>query len=171
MSGLRIALATEGGHATLAVRDVREREVAAELGKRFDHVSFERVVTGPGLVNLHDAMAAIDGASCQALTPDQISDVAMNGVGCDLRRGARHVLRHAGNGGGKPGADARVPGGVYIGGGIVPQLERVLAASKFRARFEDKGRFRSYMKAIPTYIVTRKNPAILGLARHLREIA
>ncbi|MEE2970265.1 MAG: glucokinase [Pseudomonadota bacterium] len=55
--------------------------------------------------------------------------------------------------------------------GIAPRLERVLAASKFRARFEDKGRFRSYMKAIPTYVVTRKNPAFLGLARHLREIA
>ena len=166
-----IALATEGGHATLAVRDAREREVAAELGKRFDHVSFERVVSGPGLVNLHDAMAAIDGASRQALTPDQISDAAMNGSDATCVEALDMFCAMLGTAAGNLALTLGSRGGVYIGGGSAPRLERGLAAAKFRARFEDKGRFRSYMKAIPTYVVTRKNPAFLGLARHLREIA
>jgi glucokinase len=55
-------------------------------------------------------------------------------------------------------------GGIYIAGGIVPQLGPGFAASQFRGRFEAKGRFRPYLAAIPTYVVTYPIPAFLGLA-------
>jgi glucokinase len=58
-------------------------------------------------------------------------------------------------------------GGVYIAGGIVPHSLQALKASKFRARFEAKGRYRSYLEHIPTYVITRPEPAFVGLRRCL----
>jgi glucokinase len=58
-------------------------------------------------------------------------------------------------------------GGVYIAGGIVPRLGTRFAASRFRERFESKGRFRSYLSAIPTFVIIAKDPAFLGLAKIL----
>ena len=60
-------------------------------------------------------------------------------------------------------------GGVYIAGGIVPKLADAFAASGFRARFEDKGRFSAYLAAIPAYVITYPVPAFLGLARRLDQ--
>jgi glucokinase len=58
-------------------------------------------------------------------------------------------------------------GGVYIGGGIVPRLGDFFAQSAFRTRFEDKGRFSSYLAAIPTWVITAANPALRGVAAAL----
>jgi glucokinase len=55
-------------------------------------------------------------------------------------------------------------GGVYIAGGIVPRLGDMFAASRFRPRFEDKGRFREYVAPIPAFVVTHSYPAFVGLA-------
>ena len=60
-------------------------------------------------------------------------------------------------------------GGVYIAGGIVPQLGTLFAASEFRARFEAKGRFAGYMAAIPTFVITADTPAFTGLAALLED--
>jgi glucokinase len=60
-------------------------------------------------------------------------------------------------------------GGVYVAGGIVPKLGKAFAESGFRARFEDKGRFRTYLAAIPTFVITHPVPAFLGLAGLLRQ--
>jgi glucokinase len=60
-------------------------------------------------------------------------------------------------------------GGVYIGGGIVPRLGARFATSQFRERFEAKGRFREYLAAIPTFVVTHALPAFLGCAAKLAE--
>jgi glucokinase len=55
-------------------------------------------------------------------------------------------------------------GGIYIAGGIVPRLGKTFAESAFRARFEAKGRFRDYLSEVPTYVITRQMPALLGAA-------
>jgi glucokinase len=62
-------------------------------------------------------------------------------------------------------------GGVYIGGGIVPRLGAWFDRSAFRRRFEDKGRFKSYLAEIPTYVVQAAHPALLGAARALDELS
>jgi glucokinase len=61
-------------------------------------------------------------------------------------------------------------GGIYIAGGIVPKLGPAFAQSEFRTRFEAKGRFRGYLKDIPTYVIMRPVPALLGAARLLRQL-
>ena len=60
-------------------------------------------------------------------------------------------------------------GGVYIAGGIIPRLGERFAASPFRERFESKGRFRGYLAAIPTYVVTHTLPAFLGCTEALSQ--
>jgi hypothetical protein len=62
----------------------------------------------------------------------------------------------------------RVACGIYIAGGIVPKLGAIFAQSEFRARFEAKGRMRSYLAAIPTYVITRPYPGLLGASALLR---
>jgi glucokinase len=60
-------------------------------------------------------------------------------------------------------------GGIYIGGGIVPRFGRYLLQSEFRSRFEAKGRLRSYLAAIPTFVISRQLPALLGAAALLKQ--
>ncbi|HSR72170.1 MAG TPA: glucokinase, partial [Kiloniellales bacterium] len=59
-------------------------------------------------------------------------------------------------------------GGVFIAGGIVPRFPEFLAASRFRARFEDKGRMADYLTRIPTALILSPEPAFVGLARVAR---
>ena len=60
-------------------------------------------------------------------------------------------------------------GGVFIAGGIIPRLGETFTTSAFRERFEDKGRFKNYLKAIPTFVITHETPALIGLAALLDE--
>src|SRR6516225_9068352 len=60
-------------------------------------------------------------------------------------------------------------GGIYVAGGIVPTLGPYFAQSEFRARFEAKGRFRGYLAAIPTYVIARPLPALLGATALLKQ--
>jgi glucokinase len=164
-----VVLETEGGHATLATRDAREHAVAAELARRFGHVSFERAVSGPGLANLREALVAIDGAPGDPLSPDQVTEAALDGSDAPSVEAFDMFCAMLGTAAGNLALTLGALGGVYIGGGILPRLGAALAGSRFRARFEDKGRFRTYMEAIPSYVITRDNPTLCGLARQLQQ--
>jgi glucokinase len=129
----------EGGHVAMAAASREEQDVIAILRERFDgHCSAERVLSGPGLVNLYVALAELAGRGTPTVTPEDVT-----GADLAVTTGAR--------------------GGVYIGGGIVPRLAADLEKSGFRARFEAKGRYREYIAAIPTYLITAPTPAFRGL--------
>ena len=160
----------EGGHVTMAATGRREAEVLAEIGREFGHASAERVLSGPGLVNLHAALCRLDG---ETPAPDRTPhDIVAGGIG---RRSPRcgEVLDLAAELLGTFAADVALTlgarGGVYIGGGLVPRYARRFAESGFRRRFEDKGRFSEYLAAIPTYLILHEFPAFLGLASLVRE--
>lgn len=160
----------EGGHVTMAPSSRREAEVLAELGREFGHVSAEKVLSGPGLVQLHAALRRLDG---EAHAPDPTPhDIVAEGIErCSARCG--EVLDLAADLLGTFAADLALTlgarGGVYIGGGLVPRYARRFAESGFRRRFEDKGRFSEYLAAIPTYLILHEFPAFLGLASLVRE--
>jgi glucokinase len=61
-------------------------------------------------------------------------------------------------------------GGLYIAGGIVPAHVEQIQASSFRERFEDKGRYRGYMQAIPTYVITDPMPGLTGLSSYIATL-
>jgi glucokinase len=160
-----IPLQGEGGHVTLAVMNEREIAALAQLRQRFSHVSAERVLSGPGLVNLYDALCAVDGIVPDVLTPKDVTERALAGT---CRLSLETVSMFCGLLGTMSGnlvLTLGAVGGLYIGGGIVPQLGRFFASSAFRDRFEDKGRYADYLADVPTFVIRTALPAFVGLAR------
>jgi glucokinase len=159
----------EGGHVTMAPADDEESAVLGLLRQRLDHVSAERVLSGPGLVNLYNALCELDGRLSAGLTAAQISDA---GTAADDECAAKAVdmfCAMLGTVAGNLALTLGARGGIYIAGGIVPKLGSRFAQSPFRARFEDKGRFRDYLAAIPTFVVMRGDAALLGAAQLLGD--
>ncbi|HEX5320311.1 MAG TPA: glucokinase [Stellaceae bacterium] len=157
-----IPLTGEGGHATMAPGDDRESAVLAHLRGRFDHVSAERCLSGPGLVNLYQALCAVDGAQAAQLTAAQITDAETAAADARCAEASDMFCAMLGAAAGNLALTLGAQGGVYIAGGIVPRLGSRFAASPFRARFEAKGRFRAYLAAIPTAVVTHPLAAFVG---------
>ena len=162
-----IPLETEGGHVTFSACDEREWAIYRVLQRRFDHVSPERLLSGPGLVNLYTALAELEGWSAEDLVPADITDRALTGS-------CRHCVEvlelfcgMLGTAAGNLALTLGARGGVYIGGGIVPRLGDFFDRSAFRARFEAKGRFSDYLATIPTWVITAANPALRGVAAAL----
>lgn len=159
----------EGGHVTLAAHDEREDALLAVLRRRYGHVSAERALSGPGLTNLHSAVVVLD----QGRPPDvewsapQITQGARSGDAA-CRAALDHFCAFLGSVTGDLALTLGALGGVYIGGGIVPRLGEDFRRSAFRQRFEAKGRFASYLAAIPVHVIdANASPALLGAGRAL----
>jgi glucokinase len=160
-----IPLQGEGGHVTLAVMNEREIAALAQLRQRFSHVSAERVLSGPGLVNLYDALCAVEGVVPDVVTPREVTERALAST-CRLSLETVSMFcALLGTMSGNLVLTLGAVGGLYIGGGIVPQLGRFFANSAFRDRFEDKGRYADYLAAVPIYVIRTPLPAFIGLAR------
>ena len=163
-SGQWVALATEGGHATLAATDAREDAVLERLRRRFGHVSAERVLAGAGLVNLYEALADLHGVSPLYTAPDAVSQRALDGSDPLCRETLELFFAMLGTVAGNLALTLGARGGVYLAGGILPRMRDAFAQSSFRRRFEDKGRFRDYLAPIPAWLVVHPQPAFAGLA-------
>ena len=164
-----IPLQGEGGHVTLSVMNEREIEVLKQLHQRFSHVSAERVLSGAGLVNLYDALCALEGVVPEPLTPPDVTRRAME-ASCRICMEAISMFcALLGTLAGNLVLTLGAFGGLYIGGGIVPQLGRLFTGSHFRDRFEDKGRYADFLAAVPTYIIHTPLPALIGLAHAFSE--
>jgi glucokinase len=159
-----VPMATEGGHIGFAPGDDREIAVLQHLSARFDRVSVERILSGPGLESLYQALEQISGRTPQSLNAERICSNANQGDGgctaaltlfCELFGAVAgdFALAHG----------AR--GGVYIAGGIAQKNEAFLQRSPFRQRFESKGRLSPYVKSIPTILIASGDAALLGAAR------
>jgi glucokinase len=161
--GVRFALETEGGHVAFAPGDAEEAAILARLAARFGRVSNERVLSGAGLVNLHVALAEIDGVAPLELRPEDVTAGALAGDA----RCVRAVARFCAILGAVAGDLVLTLGawdGVYLTGGLVPRLLDALRTSGFRARFEDKGPFAAAMAAVPVQAVVHPYPGLLGAA-------
>ena len=160
-------IAGEGGHVTLPACNPRESEIIAVLAERYGHVSAERVLSGPGLVALHDAIRKLDGAPPLERSGAEISTHGLDGSCLHCVDALETFCAMLGTVAGDLALTLGARGGVYIGGGIVPKLGDFFAASAFRRRFEAKGRFGGYLSQIPTYVIHAEFPALLGAARAL----
>lgn len=158
-------IAGEGGHVTMAAADDEESAVLALMRKRYDHVSAERVLSGPGLVNLYNALCELAGTPAAALTAAQISDPQTTAGDACAKKAVAMFCAMLGTVAGNLALSLGARGGIYIAGGIVPRLGEAFARSQFRARFEGKGRLSAYLAAIPTFVVVRPDAALLGAAQ------
>ena len=163
--GTQVAMPSEGGHACFAPGDAVEDEILRILRERYDRVSIERLICGPGLLNMHRALARIEGRETHIDDPAQITTEALenpnSACGATLARFCAILGAVAGDVALTMGSR----GGVYIAGGIAPRILPFLKASPFRERFERKGRFQDYMAEIPTWVITHQHAALLGAAR------
>lgn len=162
------AIEGEGGHATFAPMSERESHIADLLRRRFGHVSWERVLSGPGLVNLYGAVTGLDGTTAEKLSPEDVAARGRDGT-CRYCREALDIFCAVlGTAAGNLALTLGARGGVFIAGGIVPRLGPDLAASSFRARFESKGRLSGYVRPIPTFVIASANPGLIGAAMAMR---
>lgn len=162
--GKAIALAGEGGHIGFSPEDEIEIEILKWLMQRFGRVSVERIVSGPGLVNLYTALSEIEGHKSHFNDPHQIMAAARD----DHPRARDAVERFCAIFGAAAGDIALTfgaRGGVLIAGGLSEAMEPFLKAGSFRARFEGKGRLAHLVREIPTHRIVVGNAALLGCAR------
>jgi glucokinase len=164
----QVPIVGEGGHVTLAAHDDAEDAVLRALRRRFGHVSAERALSGPGLVNLYLACCEVAGRTPQAFEAAQVTQHALNDTDAQCRRAVDLFFAFLGSTAGNLALTLGAFGGVYVGGGIAPRLLGLMEASAFRARFEAKGRFADYLRDIPTWVIDSDfPPALLGAAKAL----
>jgi glucokinase len=167
-AGAYVPIEGEGGHVTLAGQNEEELAVIAALARVFPHVSAERALSGPGIENLHRALALVRGVSAAELDARQITAHAMQGDDALCVDVISMFCALLGTQAANLALTLGARGGIYIGGGIVPQLGEFFARSPFRQRFETKGRFSGYLSGIPTWLITAPYPALIGAAAFLQ---
>lgn len=159
-----VPLQGEGGHASLAPNTDREAALLRELRRRFGHVSAERAISGPGLVNLHEAICALDGKDAERLQPAEIMQRAVEERCPICAEALQTFCALLGSVTGDLVLTLGALGGVYLGGGILPRMVDYFLHSPFHARYLDKGRYRDYLAPVPIRVITTPHPAFVGLA-------
>jgi len=161
-----LSLASEGGHATFTPNSVFELSLSRELGSELDHVSSERLVSGPGLLHIYRQLAAANGVEPQAERPEDVTERTVTGADALCSEAADRFAQMLGSVAGDLALTLGARGGIYVGGGIARDLGSHFNAPLFRERFEAKGRMRSYLENVPSYLVRHRYPALLGAAHH-----
>ena len=169
VGGRWVALPGEGGHLGFAPSDETEVAILDLLRRRFGRVSCERLVSGPGLVILHQALSALADQAAEPLAPDQIVERALAGTDPLCLDVLERFCAILGTVAGDVALALGARGGIYITGGIVPRILDFFRTSQFRPRFEAKGRLGDYTSAIPTSVITVAMPALTGTARALEQ--
>jgi glucokinase len=157
----------EGGHVDFAPVTPLEISVLEELQKRFERVSIERVLSGAGIVNLYHAIALIKGRQTQFETASEIAESASQGSDSLAASAMNAFFGILGSTAGNLALTLGAQGGVYIAGGITPRYPNLLHNSDFRARFEAKGRYKSYLQPIPLRVITKDHLGLLGAAHYI----
>lgn len=154
---------TEAGHATLPATTEREAQVLAKMREKFGHVSIERALSGMGLENVYHAIAALDGAEVPQRDAAGITQSGLDGS-CPTSSATLDMFcSWLGAVAGNLALTFCARGGIYIAGGIPPRFPDRVAQSAFRKQFESKGRYDSYLRPIPAYIVTKPDISFVGL--------
>ena len=171
-----VSLGSEGGHSSFSPRNEREIAVLRHALQHFDHVSFERLLSGAGLALMYQALAAHAGVPAQDLDAPEITRRALaagvqTGQSGNPASSATDALCSEtvevfcavlGTAAANLAVTLGASGGIYIGGAIVPRLGAAFDQSPFRARFEDKGRFSRYLAAIPTLVINAEQSTFTG---------
>ena len=155
---------TEGGHMDFAPLDAIEDAVLARLRKRYRRVSVERVVSGPGLIDLYETLAAIEGRAVRQYDDKTLWQMGMSG---EDSLAAAAVDRFCLSLGSVAGDITLAQGGfagVVIAGGLGLRIKDSLIRSGFAERFRAKGRFEGLMSAIPVKLITHPQPGLFGAA-------
>ena len=163
-------LDTEGGHADYAPIDEIQSAVVNCLREIYGRVSLERLLSGKGLLNIYTALCTIEGVDAVFTTPAEVVAGALDAEDAKALQTLNMFCEGMGSAAGNLALTLGAKGGIYIAGGVIPRFQEFFINSGFRSKFEDKGRFVSYLQPIPVYIVIRSNLGLLGAAKKLQQI-
>jgi glucokinase len=168
--GRWMTLESEGGHVAFSPADARELAILTYCWQRHSHVSAERLVSGPGIVLIYQALGEWNGVKdFPALSTSAIVNRALAGEDALCVETLDVFCGMLGTVAANVAVTLCARGGIYIGGGVVPRLGNYFARSAFRERFESKGRFSSFTAQIPTLLITAAYPALQGAAAMLYQ--
>ena len=166
--------ACEGGHADFAPQDELQIALLQFLRARFGHVSYERVLSGPGLVNVYEFLVESEGgADCAELSAQiksgdaaaAISNAALDGSSALAGKAMDVWVAVFGAEAANLGLKAMATGGLFLAGGIAPKILSRLTGPGFMQAFLNKGRLRPLVEAMPVQVVTNDKAGLLGAAR------
>lgn len=166
--------ATEGGHCDFAPKTGRDQRLLAHLQARYGHVSWERLVSGPGLENIFGfllAERALPTPGWLSETPEddhaeQISRRALAESDEHCVEALHWFVELYGREAGNVALKMNAAGGVYLGGGIAPKILPALGDGRFLEAFLDKGRMRPLLEAMSVQVIDSKLVSLKGLARY-----
>lgn len=165
--------ACEGGHTDFAPRNDLEIELLIYLQKKFQHVSYERIVSGPGIPLLYEFLIEtgkekkskeIEEAMKEKSAPLVISEWALIHKEPACLRAIDWFLSLYGAEAGNLALKFLALGGMYIGGGIAPSLRQLMKEGEFLTSFNRKGRFQALLETIPIYVILNDDASLLGAA-------
>ena len=158
------AIPTEGGHVAFAPKDEIEEGVLRILRRRFGHVSNERLLSGPGLVNCAKALAELREIDLSIETPSEVIDRAESEKCPICIEALERFCTLLGAAAGDLALSYGARGGVYLTGGMVAHLGDWFDVDRVLRAFIDKGRFKTYLQAIPIHRVLRTDTGLIGAA-------
>lgn len=170
-----IPSASEGGHTDFGPRDRVETELLGFLIEKYGHVSYERIVSGMGLENIYEFVRSkVPGEepgwlkerfASDGVAP-VVSEEGMKGTDRSCAEALRLFVSIYGAEAGNLALKALATHGVYLGGGITPRILNALASGGFLQAFEDKGRFRDFMKGVPVRVILNDRAGLIGAANY-----
>ncbi len=158
------ALNTEAGQTAFAPETDLEIEIYKVLRARFGFVSVERLLSGPGLLNLYRALAEVSGRSAPLDTPEAISLAAVNDADGEAKETLALFCELLGSASGNFALSYGARGGLYLAGGILPKIREFLLESRFMDCFTDKGEMRPFLEAIPVNLIDHGQLGVIGAA-------
>ncbi len=167
----RRVFASEGGHTDFGPRTEEQVRLLQFLAAEYEHVSYERVCSGMGLVNCYRFLASEDGERVDAATLDgaAISEAALSAADERASRALDLMISIYGAEAGNLALKLLATGGVYVGGGIAPRILPRLEQGAFMEAFAGKGRYAKLLAEIPVQVILNDKTALLGSALRAAE--
>ncbi len=155
---------TEGGHVSFAPYLDEEVALMHFLTREHERVSVERILSGPGIVNIHRFYCELKGAPCGSTHADEITAAAMKGADPMAIETMNMFFTLLGRAAGDAVLGTGARGGVVLGGGILPKIRELFLDSAFVESFLAKGRMRYYLEDAPIRLIIGEGGALLGAA-------
>ena len=166
-----LPIAGEGGHSDFAPNTSLEFEILTQLTKKFGHVAVERSLSGPGIMNLYEALCQINGKEMVHQSPADITASAVNGDNDPLADETLQIFcKIFGSVTGTIALTTGCLGGIYITSDLVRNFLDFFLESDFLESFQDKGRLDYYMTDIPICISKKQNMGLIGSAYKINNL-
>lgn len=168
-NGQAFPIIGEGGHVGFAAETPLQMQLLEQLANMFERVCDERLVSGPGIVNIYGALGIIRGENLIDVNAAEIFALASENDDAIARETIEIFFEILGQVAGNLALSIGAYDGIYIGGGIVARKPELIADSQFRSGFERKGRHRGLLEKIPTQVIVHPQPGLLGASFCARQ--